>query len=158
VYHRCRSLPLSSSEPPPDPVMQAPRRSTQVSRPPDWYGFSFTLQATLDTTSMPKSYSQASTQACWRQAMQDELQALQDNHTLDIDPCPAGVKLIGCKWVYTIKLRADGSIDRHKARLVALGNRQEYGLDYEETFAPVAKMTTVRTVMAIAVSQGWSLR
>ena len=89
--------------------------------------------------------------------MQDELQALQDNHTWDIATCPAGVKPIGCKWVYTIKLRADGSIERHKARLVALRNRQEYGLDYEETFAPMAKMTTVRTIMALAVSKGWSL-
>jgi hypothetical protein len=73
-------------------------------------------------------------------------------------PCPAGVKLIGCKWVYPIKLQADGSIDRHKARLVALRNWQEYGLDYEKTFAPVAKMTIVRTVMAIALLKGWSLR
>jgi hypothetical protein len=93
-----------------------------------------------------------------RQAMQDKLQALQDNHTWDIVPCPVGVKLIGCKWAYTIELRADGSINRHKACLVALGNRHEYGLDYEETFAPVAKMTIVRTVMAIVVSKGWSLR
>jgi hypothetical protein len=90
--------------------------------------------------------------------MHDELQALQDNHSWDIVPCPAGVKLIGCKWIYTIKLHVDGSIERHKARLVALGNRQEYGLDYEETFAPMAKMTTVRIAMAMAVSKGWSLR
>jgi hypothetical protein len=153
-----RPLPLPSSDPPLDPVSNEPRRSTRVSWPPDWYGFSSSaLQATLDTTSVPKSYSQASTQECWRQAMQDELQALQDNHTWDIVPCPPRVKLIGCKWVYTIKLRANGSIERHKARLVALGNRQEYGLDYEETFAPVAKMTIVRTIMAIAVSKGWSL-
>ena len=89
--------------------------------------------------------------------MQDELQALQDNHTWDIVTCPAGVKPIGCKWVYTIKLRADGSIERHKARLVALENRQEYGLDYEETFTLVSKMTTICTVMALAVWKGWSL-
>jgi hypothetical protein len=56
--------------------------------------------------------------------------------------------------VYTIKLRVDGSIKRHKAHLVALENQQEYGLDYEETFTPVAKMTTVRTIMAIFVSKG----
>ena len=67
------------------------------------------------------------------------------------------MKAIGCKWVYSIKLRSDGTLDRYKARLVALGNRQEYGVDYEETFAPVTKMTTVRFVLSYAASQGWSL-
>ena len=67
------------------------------------------------------------------------------------------MKAIGCKWVYSIKLRSDGTLDRYKARLVALGNRQEYGVDYEETFAPVAKMTTVRLVQSSAPSQGWFL-
>jgi hypothetical protein len=59
--------------------------------------------------------------------------------------------------VYSIKLRSDGTLDRYKARLVALGNREEYGVDYEETFSLVAKMTTVRTIIAIAASQGWPL-
>ena len=68
------------------------------------------------------------------------------------------LKPIGCKWVYTIKMGADGSLDQYKARLVALGNQQQYSLDYEETFAPVTKMTTVCIVMAIAVSKGWLLR
>jgi hypothetical protein len=72
-------------------------------------------------------------------------------------PCPSNVKAIGCKWVYSIKLRSDGTRDRYKTRLVALGNRQEHGVDYEETFAPKAKMTKVRTVISIAISQGWSL-
>jgi hypothetical protein len=87
--------------------------------------------------------------------MDEELRALQDNHTWDVVPCPSNVKAIGCKWVYSIKLRSDGTLDRYKARLVALGNRQEYGVDYEETFALVAKMTTMRTVISIAASQGW---
>jgi hypothetical protein len=90
--------------------------------------------------------------------MQEELQALEENHTWDIVPCPTGVKPIGCKWIYSIKLRSDGSLDRYKARLVALGNRQEYGINYEETFAPVAKMTTVLLIIAIAASKGWSSR
>ena len=90
--------------------------------------------------------------------MQEELHALQENHTWDIVPCPSGVKPIGCKWIYSIKRRSDGSLDRYKARLVALGNKQEYGINYEETFALVAKMTTVRLVLAIAASKGWSLR
>ena len=89
--------------------------------------------------------------------MQEELTALQTNHTWDIVTCPSSIKPIGCKWVYSVKLKFDGSLDRYKARLVALGNRQEYGIDYEETFAPVANMTTVRTVLAIAASQSWPL-
>ncbi|RVW44711.1 Retrovirus-related Pol polyprotein from transposon RE1 [Vitis vinifera] len=94
---------------------------------------------------------------CWQNAMQAELQALKENHTWDIVPCPPTVKPIGSKWVFSTKLCYDGSLDRYKARLVALGNKQEYGVDYEETFAPVVKMTTVRTILAIAASQSWQL-
>ena len=64
---------------------------------------------------------------------------------------------LGCKWVYSIKVKSDGSLNMYKARLVALGNNQEYRVNYEETFVPVAKMTTVRTILAIAASQNWSL-
>jgi histone deacetylase 1/2 len=65
--------------------------------------------------------------------------------------------LIDCKWVYRIKKKADGSIDRYKARLVAKGFKQRYGLDYEDTFSLVVKIATIRTVLSIYVSQGWSL-
>ena len=82
--------------------------------------------------------------------MQEELSALEANKTWDVVDCPVGVTPLGCKWVYSIKVKSDGSLDRYKARLVALGNNQEYGVNYEETFAPVAKMTTVRTILAIA--------
>jgi hypothetical protein len=135
-----------------------PRRSARVSRPPDRYGFSHTsLNTTLSSTSIPTCFSEAVKYECWQKAMDEELRALQDNHTWDVVPCPSNVKAIGCKWVYSVKLRSDGTLDRYKARLVALGNRQEYGVDYEETFAPVAKMTTVRTVISVAASQGWPL-
>ena len=79
------------------------------------------------------------------------------NHTWDVVPCPPSIKPIGCKWVYSIKLHPDGTLARYKARLVALGNRQEYGIDYNETFAPVTKVTTVRTILAIAASLSWAL-
>jgi len=59
--------------------------------------------------------------------------------------------------VFSINLRSDGSIDRYKARLVVFGNKQQYGLDYDETFAPITKMTTVRTILALATSQSWPL-
>ncbi|KAK2356956.1 putative mitochondrial protein [Trifolium repens] len=89
--------------------------------------------------------------------MNEELQALQENFTWDFVSCPPDVKPIGCKWVYSVKLNSDGSLNRNNARLVALGNKQEYGIDYDEAFAPVAKMTTVRTVISITASSGWSL-
>ena len=60
------------------------------------------------------------------------------------------MKSLGSKLVFSIKLCSDGSIDRYKAWLVVLGNKQEYGLEYDKTFAPVAKMTTVRTILALA--------
>ncbi|XP_015163281.1 uncharacterized mitochondrial protein AtMg00810-like [Solanum tuberosum] len=74
--------------------------------------------------------------------MEEELLALKENDTWDIVTCPSNVRPIGCKWVYSIKLHSDGSLNRYKARLAVLGNRQEYGVNYEDTFAPVAKMTT----------------
>ena len=66
-------------------------------------------------------------------------------------------KPIGCKWFYSVKLKSDGSLDRYKARLVDLGNKQEYRINYEETFAPMSKMTTVQTIIAVGTSQSWSL-
>jgi len=157
------SAPILDFVPPPalDPVTSVlPLRwSTRSSKPPDWYGFftPISLSTTLSSISIPSSYTQAMEHDCWKKAMQEELQALQENHTWDIVSCPPTVKPIGSKWVFSIKLRSDGSLDRYKARLVALGNRQEYGIDYEETFAPVAKMTTIRTILAIAASQSWPL-
>lgn len=89
--------------------------------------------------------------------MEEELLALKENDTWDIVSCPSNVHPSGCKWVYSIKLHSNRTLDRYKARLVVLGNKQKYGVTYEETFAPVAKMTTVRTIVAIAASQNWTL-
>jgi len=115
------------------------------------------MTASLSSVSIPSSYKQAMENDCWQKAIETELLALEENQTWDIVPCPSSVKPLGSKFVFSIKLRSDGSIDRYKARLVVLGNKQEYGLDYDETFAPVAKMTTVRTILAIAASQAWPL-
>jgi histone deacetylase 1/2 len=69
-----------------------------------------------------------------------------------------GKNIIYCKWVYKIKRSSDGTIDRYKARLVTKGFKQWYGIDYEDTFSPIVKITTVRLVLSIAVSRGWTLR
>ncbi|KAL3511542.1 hypothetical protein ACH5RR_024259 [Cinchona calisaya] len=78
-------------------------------------------------------------------------------HTWDLADLPPEKSAVGCKWVYKIKTHSDGTIERYKACLVAKGFAQEYGIDYEETFAPVARLTSVRSLLAVAASRRWSL-
>ena len=89
--------------------------------------------------------------------MDDEMLALIQNQTWELVDLPGGKKPVGCRWVYTIKYNSDGSLERYKARLVARGYTQTYGLDYKENFAPVAKMNTVRVLISIAVNLDWEL-
>jgi len=82
---------------------------------------------------------------------------LDANATWELVALTKDKKTIGCKWVYKVKHNADGSVSRYKARLVAKGYAQTYGIDYEETYSPVAKMTTIRAIIAMATTKGWSL-
>src|SRR5665213_3374868 len=91
----------------------------------------------------------------WQQAIESELKSLKDNDTWSIIPhhlVPDGRQLIGCKWVFKRKLNSDGSIARYKARLVAKGYAQQFGIDYDETYASVAKFTSIRALIAITAS------
>ena len=100
------------------------------------------LMASIDNSHDPATFSKAVQDSKWCQAMDNELKALEENKTWEITTLRPGKRAIGCKWIYRIKFHSDGRIDRCKARLIALGCRQRYGVDYWETFAPVAKMTT----------------
>ncbi|CAL8991820.1 unnamed protein product [Prunus brigantina] len=93
----------------------------------------------------------------WMNAMNVEMDALNKNKTWDLVHLPRGKKAVGCRWVFTLKHKADGSIDRYKARLVAKGYTQTYGVDYLETFAPVAKLNTVRVLLSLAANRDWPL-
>ena len=87
--------------------------------------------------------------------MDDELKALEQNHTWELVDLPNGKNVMGCKWIYNIKTHFDRSIDRYKAHLVAKGFTQEYEIDYEETFAPVAHFTSVKSLIVVAAIQRW---
>nr|KAJ0211013.1 hypothetical protein LSAT_V11C400187580 [Lactuca sativa] len=89
--------------------------------------------------------------------MAEELTALHLTHTWDLVSLPPGKQTIGCRWGYKIKTKADGSVERYKVRLVAKGYFQQYGLDYEETFSPFAKMTTVPNMIAVVSVRQWKI-
>ena len=89
--------------------------------------------------------------------MKEELDSLHKNNTWDLVDLPPGKSVVGCKWVYKIKTFFDGTVDRYKARLVARGFTQEYGVDYEKTFALVARLSFVCALLAVAASRHWSL-
>ena len=105
----------------------------------------------------PESIEEAFEDPKWVDAMDDEIHALHKQGTWTLADLPEGKKAIGCKWVYKVKHNSDGSVGRYKARLVAKGYAQEYGIDFEETFSPVAKMATVRTVIALATHSKWAM-
>ena len=118
-----------------------------------------TVRYTYFTSSgEPQTVDEALNDKNWRRAMDAEYMALMKNKTWHLVPPQKGRNIIDCKWVYKIKRKADGTLDRYKARLVAKGFKQRYGIDYEDTFSPVVKATTIRIVLSIAVSRGWSLR
>ena len=84
--------------------------------------------------------------------MKEELDALSKNHTWDLVTLPPRKFVVGCKWIYKIKTRSNGSIERYKTRLVAKSFTQEYEIDYEETFALVARISYVRALLAVTAA------
>jgi histone deacetylase 1/2 len=112
----------------------------------------------LTITGEPSTVEEALGNKNWKEAMDVEYNALVKNNTWRLVPPKRGSNIIDCRWVFKVKLKADGTLDKYKARLVAKGYKQRFGIDYEDTFSPVVKMATIRVILSIAVSRGWSLR
>ena len=93
----------------------------------------------------------------WKRPMNIEMQSLKDNDVWDLVELPPGRKAVGCKWVYMVKIGADGCVERYKARLVAQGFTQKYGFDYDETFCPVVRLESLRVLVALSVQYGLKL-
>ncbi|XP_050918760.1 uncharacterized mitochondrial protein AtMg00820-like [Lathyrus oleraceus] len=106
----------------------------------------------------PTTVKQALASPHWFQAMQDEYQALLKNQTWTLVSPSESKRPIGCKWVFRVKENPDGSINKYKARLVAKGFHQKVGNDFTETFSPVVKPVTVRTILTLAVTNRWTIK
>ncbi|KAL2484855.1 cysteine-rich RLK (RECEPTOR-like protein kinase) 8 [Abeliophyllum distichum] len=98
----------------------------------------------------PITYEAVCQDPKWVAAMNDEIRALEDNNTWSLVPLPPSHHPIGCKWVIKVKFHSDDTVEQYKARLVAKGYIQREGIDYNETFAPVTKLTTVRCLLSVA--------
>lgn len=153
------------------PLAQRRDHRTNAGKPPSRFGFEHdianymsyshvspacrTFVASLQTVFIPKDWRCAKHNPRWNEAIKEELHALIRNKTWELVQLPEGKKAVSCKWIFTVKQTLEGKVDRYKARLVAKGYNQTYGIDYDETFAPVAKMGTVRTLISCAVNFGW---
>uniref|UniRef100_A0A803P3R9 Integrase catalytic domain-containing protein n=1 Tax=Cannabis sativa TaxID=3483 RepID=A0A803P3R9_CANSA len=171
-------------QPSTSPTAAAPRRSTRVSKPPSYLqdfecynllqdksNTSYPISKFLSYSKLsktykafilavttefePQNYKQAIQFKRWLQAMDTELLALITNKTWTVVPLPTDKRAIGCRWVYKIKYNSDGSVERLKARLVAQGYTQQEGLDFFDTFSPVAKMVTFKLLLAIVTIKQW---
>jgi hypothetical protein len=127
-------------------------------RKPKIYTDGIVRYGLLASTGEPSNHHEALGNSQWKNAMDQEFSALLKNKTWHLVPQRQGANIIDCKWVYKIKKKADGSIDRYKARLIAKGFKQIYGIDYEDTFSPVVKATTIRLLLSVAVSKCWNTR
>ncbi|KAM0033618.1 putative RNA-directed DNA polymerase [Helianthus debilis subsp. tardiflorus] len=116
------------------------------------------LPHALFATHVRKGFKTASKTPKWVDAMNDELRALHNNNTWELVQRPPHSNVVGSKWIYRIKYKADGSLDRYKARLVVQGFTQVSGHDYSYTFSPVVKASTIRVILSLATIHNWELR
>lgn len=114
--------------------------------------------ATTINLETPTNYSIASKHPKWREAVNQEYQALLQNHTWSLVPPNPSSNVLGCKWVYRTKLHANGSIEQRKARFVAKGYHQQPSLDFHKTFSLVVKAPTILLILSLVVACGWPVR
>ena len=115
------------------------------------------FNASLYSGNLPKNTDDALRDPKWKKAMEEEILALKKNKTWERCMLPKGKRIVGCKWVFSTKYHADGTMERYNARLVAKEYTQTYRVDYSETFSPVAKIDTIQVLFSIAANKDWPL-
>ena len=147
--------PQSTINEQPEPVL---RRSARERQPPDFYSARVNIASEVlnEPTSMTEALASPE-RAKWMDAMDKEMNSLHMNDVWDLVKLPKDRKAVGSKWVFKLKVGSDGQVERHKARLVAQGFAQKQGLDYDETFSPVVRFESLRTVIALAMQNGMKM-
>ncbi|KAM1524601.1 hypothetical protein ACFX10_009184 [Malus domestica] len=149
----------------PVPVPLIPRRSERVSKPPKRYGLDndfdeLYLLGDNETKEDPRDYTEAMSDIDskrWQEAMKSEMDSMYQNQVWTLVDPPEGIVPVGNKWVFKRKIGVDGNVETYKARLVAKGYRQREGIDYEETFSPVAMIKSIRILLAIAAYHDYEI-
>lgn len=146
------------------PIEDNVRRSGRNVVPPSWHSdydmncSAFALSAEEFLDNIPTDVNELKKRSdwpSWKSAIREELESLRKNNTWQLVELPAGKKVIDCKWVFKLKRNSEGEVERYKARLVARGFTQRPGFDYTDTYSPVAKMATLRILLALANQHGW---
>ena len=142
-----------------DNSSQEVRRSTRISRPPERFepGVDYLLVTDCGEPTCYQEALQLEDSEKWELAMQSEYDSILANKTWDLVELPEGRKALPCKWVYKKKFTSDDPTPKYKARLVAKGFKQQQGIDFEEVFSPVVKMTTLRTVLGLVAIEDMEL-
>ena len=161
-----QSSPASVPQPSDDLPVVIRKGTCSTSNPHSVYNFLnfhrlsllyFAFVSTLPFVSTTKSNNEALSHLSWKQKIVEEIDALYSNVTGELVALPPSKPVVGCCWVYTVKVGPDGKIDRLKARLVAKGCIQQYGSDYYDTFSPMAKIAYVRLLLSMATMRLWPL-
>jgi hypothetical protein len=133
-----------------------PKKAVRESKPPERF-CSYIAMVSNIRESEPSTFEEATSRQVWRDAMMEEYNSIMKNDVWEVVPRPEGKSVVTSKWIYKLKHGADGSIEKYKACFVARGFSLFEGIDYDETFAPVAQYTSIRVVISIAAEMGWKI-
>ena len=137
---------------------QVVRRSSRPKHRPDYYGYEANLaQGQMQEPQTVKAALSTPEKAKWLKVMEREMNSLEENKVWELVELPSGHKPVGSKCVFKVKMDEDGNVERYKARLVAQGFTQKFGTDYDETFCPVVRLESIRTLIALSVQHGLQL-
>ena len=129
-----------------------------IFKPNNKYDDEYGLATLVTRSPLPRNPVAALDDPNWKIAMDDEYDALIKNKTWELVPCPPNVNVIRSMWVFAHKEKSNGVFERHKARLVGNGKNQQVGIDCGETFSPVVKSDTIRTVLSLSLSKAWPIQ